>query len=235
MPQTRIVQKFCSEKCPSLCTHTQRLFYFHPFPAPCKSGIPSLWDLIPDDLRWSWCNSNRNKVHNKCASSVQSLSHVRLFATPWTGASQASLSLTNSQSPPKPLSIELVMPSTISSSVVPFSSCLQSFPASGSFQMCLNKPEIIPLLPGLQKHCLLWNWSLVPKSLGMEEPRGLQSMGLLRVGHDWATSLSLFTFMHWRRKWQPTPVSLPGESQGWGSLVGFRLWGHTESDTTEAT
>ena len=44
-----------------------------------------------------------------------------------------------------------------------------------------------------------------------------------------------FTFMHWRRKWQPTPVFLPGESQGWGSLVGGRLWGHTESDTTEAT
>ena len=40
--------------------------------------------------------------------------------------------------------------------------------------------------------------------------------------------------MHWRRKWQPTPVSLPGESQGWGSLVGSRLWGRTESDTTEA-
>ena len=46
---------------------------------------------------------------------------------------------------------------------------------------------------------------------------------------------TLFTFMHWRRKWQPTPVFLPGESQGRGSLVGCRLWGHTESDTTEAT
>ena len=69
----------------------------------------------------------------------------------------------------------------------------------------------------------------------MEEPSRLQSMGSLRVGHDWATSLSLFTFMHWRRKWQRTPVFLPGESQGWGSLVGCHLWGHTESDTTEAT
>ena len=39
----------------------------------------------------------------------------------------------------------------------------------------------------------------------------------------------------WRRKWQPTPVFLPGESQGWGSPVGCRLWGHTESDTTEVT
>ena len=68
-----------------------------------------------------------------------------------------------------------------------------------------------------------------------EEPGRLQTMGLLRVGHDWVTSLSLFTFMHWRRKWQPTPVFLPGESQGWGSLVGCRLWRHTESDTTEVT
>ena len=46
----------------------------------------------------------------------------------------------------------------------------------------------------------------------MEEPGRLKSMGSLRVRHNWATSLSLFTFMHWRRKWQPTPVFLPGES-----------------------
>ena len=68
-----------------------------------------------------------------------------------------------------------------------------------------------------------------------EEPGGLQSMGSLRVGHDWATSLSLFTFLHWRRKWQPTSVFLPGESQGRGSLVGCHLWGRTESDTTQVT
>ena len=68
-----------------------------------------------------------------------------------------------------------------------------------------------------------------------EEPGRLQSMGSLRVGYDWVTSLSLSTFLHWRRKWQPTPVFLPGESQERGSLVGCRLWGHTESDTTEAT
>ena len=53
----------------------------------------------------------------------------------------------------------------------------------------------------------------------MEEPGRLWSMVLQRVGHDWATSLSLFTFMHWRRKWQPTPVFLPGESQGRGRLM----------------
>ena len=86
----------------------------------------------------------------------------------------------------------------------------------------------------------LLHW-LLPKGTPLwkipwtEEPGRLQSMGSLRVGHNWATSLSLFTFMHWRRKWQPTPVFLPGESQGRGSLVGCRLWGRTESDTTEAT
>ena len=89
---------------------------------------------------------------------------------------------------------------------------------------------------------LIWRFVMAPHSRilalkipWMEEPGGLQSVGSLRVGHDWATSLSLFTFMHWRREWQLTPVFLPGESQGWGSLVGCRLWGRTESDTTEAT
>ena len=68
-----------------------------------------------------------------------------------------------------------------------------------------------------------------------EELGRLQSMRSQRVGHDRGTSLSLFTFMHWRRKWRPTPVFLPGECQGQRSLVGCRLWGRTESDTTEAT
>ena len=58
----------------------------------------------------------------------------------------------------------------------------------------------------------------------MEEPGRLQSMGSRRVGHDRVTSLSLFTFMHWRRKWQPTPVFLPGESRGsgawWAAIYG---------------
>ena len=60
-----------------------------------------------------------------------------------------------------------------------------------------------------------------------EEPGGLWSTG--------SQKLSNFTFTHWRRKWQPTPMFLPGESQGWQSLVGCHLWGRTESDVTEAT
>ena len=77
--------------------------------------------------------------------------------------------------------------------------------------------------------------TLAWKILRMEEPGRLQSMGLLRVSCDGATSLPLFTFMHWRRKWKPTPVFLSGESQGRGSLVGCHLCGRTESDTTEVT
>ena len=69
----------------------------------------------------------------------------------------------------------------------------------------------------------------------MEEPGRLQSMGSQGVGRDWATSLSFFTFMHWRREWQPIPVFLAGESQGQQSRVGCRLWGRTELDTMEAT
>ena len=59
--------------------------------------------------------------------------------------------------------------------------------------------------------------------------------GGAKVRQDSETSLSLFTFLHWRRQWQPTPVFLPGDSQGRASLVGCRLWGSRESDTTEAT
>ena len=64
----------------------------------------------------------------------------------------------------------------------------------------------------------------------MEEPGRLQSMGSWRVGHDWAISLSLFTFMHWRRKWQPTPVFLPGESRDGGAWWAA-VYGVTQSRT----
>ena len=79
-------------------------------------------------------------------------------------------------------------------------------------------------------HCLMGEGNGNPLQYScLENPMDggagrLPSMGSLRVGYDWATSFSLFTFMHWRRKWQPSPVFLPGESQGWGSLVGCRLW-----------
>ena len=70
-------------------------------------------------------------------------------------------------------------------------------------------PPGIPWEKAMAPHSSTLAWKIP----WMEEPVGLQSMGSLGVRHDWATSLSLFTFMHWRRKWQPTPVFLPGESQ----------------------
>ena len=90
-------------------------------------------------------------------------------------------------------------------------------------------------VPVTEKAMTTHSSTLAWKIPWVEEPGGLQSVRSIRVGHDWATSLSLFTFMHWRRKWQPTPVFLAAESQGRGSLVGCRLWGRRESDTTEAT
>ena len=121
-------------------------------------------------------------------SSVQPLSRVQLFATPWTAAYQASLSITNSQSLLKFMSIESVIGE---GNGTPLQySCLEN-----------------PMDGGAAIH-------------GVAKSR---------------TRLSDFTFTHWRRKWQPTPVILPGESQGRGSLVGCRLWGRTESDTTEVT
>ena len=73
----------------------------------------------------------------------------------------------------------------------------------------------LPLL--LEKAMAPHSSTLAWKIPWTEEPGGLQSMGSLQVGHDWMTSLSLFTFMHWKRKWQLTPEFLPGESQGRGA------------------
>ena len=72
-----------------------------------------------------------------------------------------------------------------------------------------------------------------------EEPGRLWSIGSWKVGHDWATSLSLFTFMHWRRKWQPTPVflawRLPGTGEHGGLLsMGSHRVGHDWRDLAAA-
>ena len=120
-------------------------------------------------------------MENSIPFPVQSLSRVRLFATPWTTARQASLSITNSQSSPKPMSTESVMHPAISSSVVPFSSCPQSFPASGSFQMSQL------FASGGQSFGVSASTSVLPMntqdwfSLGLTGWIFLQSKGLSRV------------------------------------------------------
>ena len=77
--------------------------------------------------------------------------------------------------------------------------------------------------------------AFLPRSKHLLISPSAMILGSQRVRHDRVTSLSLFTFIHWRRKWQLTPVFLPGESQGLGSLVGSRLWGRTELDVTDVT
>ena len=99
--------------------------------------------------------------------------------------------------------------------------------------------SIFPLIVTLQQAMAPHSSTLAWKIPWAEEPGRLQSMGLLRVGHDWGTSLSLFIFMHWRRKWQPTPVFLPGESQGRGvpgglMSMGSHIVGHDWSDLAAA-
>ena len=117
-------------------------------------------------------------------SSVQSLSCVWLFATPWTATLQASLSLTNSHSLLKLTSIESVCHPTISSSVVPFSSCLQSFPESGFFQMSQFFPS------GGQRIGVSASASVLPMNIQDWSPLGLtgwislQSKGLSRVSSN---------------------------------------------------
>ena len=74
-------------------------------------------------------------ISNGSVSSVQSLSHVRLFVTPWIPAHQASLSITNSQSSLNLMSVESVMPSSHLILCRPLFSCPQSLPASGFFPM----------------------------------------------------------------------------------------------------
>ena len=109
---------------------------------------------------------------------------------------------------------------------------------------------VITFIP--RSKCPLISWLKSPSAVILE-PKKIKSVTISivspcfamkwwdRMPLCWVLSqllhspLSLFTFMHWRRKWQPTPVFLPGQSQGGRGLVGCRLWGRTESDTTEAT
>ena len=126
------------------------------------------------------------------------------------------------------LALPRTLPHSSISGNAPFLNAMHSFPLI-SFSLCHY------LYLSMEKAMAPHSSALAWKIPWTEEPGRLQSMGSLRVRHDWIISLWLFTFMHWRRKGQPTPVFLPGESQGWGSLVGCRLWGRTESDTTEVT
>ena len=138
------------------------------------------------------------------------LSCFRLFATPWTAARQASLSITNSRSLLKPMSIESVMHPTISSSVSPFSSCLQCFPASGSFPMSqffASGGQSVGASHSADKTQLSCNWaSLVAqmvKNLPAIQETWVQSLG-------WEDPLEKGMATHsgtlaWRIPWTEEP------------------------------
>ena len=162
------------------------------------------------------------------------LSHVQLFVAPWTVVHQASLF------------IEFFRQEQWTEFPFP---TLGDLPDQGMEPMFLPSPSLAggffffffltTVLPGKSEvHC--WRLSLdlkkcyswfVEKEMAthsstlawkipwIEEPGRLQSMGSWRVGHDWATLLSFFTLMHWRRKWQPTPGFLPGGTW-WAAVYG---------------
>ena len=149
-----------------------------------------------------------------------------------------------------PFPVSVICPYSLAYSHLPLSSKCDTptsvFIVTFPFLMLTLLVIVVQLLSRVRQFVTLWTAAseramaphtstLAWKIPWMEEPGGLLSVGSLRVSYDWATSLSLFTFIHWRRKWQPTPVFLPGESQGQGSLMGCHLWARTESDTTEAT
>ena len=242
-------------------------------------------------------------------SSVHLLSHVQVFATPWTAARQASLSITNSQSLLKLMSIESVMPSNHLILSLLFSSPLLSFPASGAFQMSqlftwggqrtgvsasasvlpMNTQESSPLgwtgwisvqskglarvfssisamvvyvcqegssvCPPLLllcphicslylcKYCLnryTWNlkkwcwWTyLLSRNVGTKVVLKLCGVKLSRHKIHGQSFHAFYEvkethskMVQRRRKWQPTPVFLPGESHGQRSLAGYSAWGH---------
>ena len=99
-------------------------------------------------------------------------------------------------------------------------------------------PIYVPFSSLREKAMAPHSSTLAWKILWTEETGTLQSMGSLRVGHDWATSLSLFTFMHWRRKWQPTRVlawRIPGTGEPGGlPSMGSHRVGHDWSDLAAA-
>ena len=177
--------------------------------SPPGSPVPGIRQART--LEWvaiSFSNAWKWKVKAK------SLSRVLLLATPWTVAYQ---------SPP---SMGFSRQEYWSGVLLPWGAMYIYI------YMCVCIYIYIYILEqALAAHSSTLAWKIP----WMEDPGRPQSMGSLGVGHDWATSISLFTFTHWRRKWQPTPGFLPGESQGRGSLVGCRLWDRTELDTTEAT
>ena len=207
--------------------------------------------------RAKWAQGER--LRRICSQSLQS---CPLFVTPWTVASQAPLSMGFPRQEywsglPFPPPGDLLDPGIKPTPLMSPALAGGFFTTSATWEAhtkraSLERTHLTPVISlyartesnivfkstsrsSTEKAMATQSSALAWKIPWTEEPGRLQSMGSHRIGHKWVTSLSLFTFMHWRRKWQPTPVFLPGEFQGRQGLAGCHLWGHRESDTTEAT
>ena len=163
--------------------------------------------------------------------SFQSLSHVRLFAIPWTAARQASLSITNSRSSLR-LTFESVIPSNHLILCCPLLFLPSIFPSIGVFSdksvLCIRWPK-----------CWSFSFNINPSGLISFRMDWLDLLAVqgtsksLLQHHSSKASILWHSAFFQRKQWQPTPVLLPGKSHGRRSLVGCSPWGCEESDTTE--
>ena len=133
MDQVRLTGLWRSTSTRKHISHSQQNIYWERQPGGTEDKGRFIWTV--GRAREPLCHFKLSGIQHGCFSSVQSLSHVWLFTTPETAACQASPSITSSWSLLKLMSIELMMPSNHLILCRPFSSCLQSFPATGSFPM----------------------------------------------------------------------------------------------------
>ena len=216
------------QSCPTLCNPIDG--------SPQGSAVPGILQARTLELvAISFSNVWKWKVK------VKSFSHVRLLATPWTAAHQAPLSMGFSRQEywsgvplPSPCNEHHYLSSwSISSQGLRWCKNSKAIQVRFVVHQCKKYIYTEVVVRGIWNvicctcYLVLFGdtsvqfgrrqWHRTPALLPgkipwTEEPSGPQSMGSLRVGQDWVTSLSLFTFMHWRRKWKPIPVFWPGES-----------------------
>ena len=157
---------------------------------------------------------------------VQLLSCVWLFATPWTATYQVSSTIPWCFVRLKSVESVMLPPSSLSPSVF----------YHDLFQWVKSSHQMTKVLELQLQHQSSNVYSgLIPFRIGWFDPAVQGTLKSLLQHHHLKASILWHSAFFWRRKWQPTPVFLPGESQGRGSLVGCRLWGHIDSDMTEAT
>ena len=218
------------------------IFFFTPL-CPKWKAVDTVVSIISSEWKTTYATFLPALAASKTKSQglhMLVLSCVRLFVTPWTIARQAPLfmGILHGWMDGHALLQGIFLTQELNWRLLHYSWIFyqESYQGSPKSYIRLHKKRMCTLyyssLPSSEKAMAPHSSTLAWKIPWTEDPGRLQSTGSRRVRQDWPTSLSLSTFMRWKRKWQPTPVFLPGESQGQGSLV--RLWGRTELDMTEA-